>query len=119
MRRAWWRRGPPGGAPPRGPTPPPEPARVSVSLPLLEPLPELEPARSRAADDDGAADTGALSQAEPVLTETMAELYLKQGHKTDAWRGDQARLRPRPGDGPLAAQVAPLAGQALARRGAA
>src|SRR5260370_3468658 len=113
MRRAWWRRGPPGGAPPRGPTPPPEPERVSMPLPLLEPLPELEPARSRAADDDGAADTGALSQAEPVLTETMAELYLKQGHKTDALRVYQALLRQRPGDVQLAAKIAQLSGQAL------
>ncbi len=103
----------PRRGPPRRPTPPPEPARVSMPLPLLEPLPELEPARSRAADDDGAADTGALSQAEPVLTETMAELYLKQGHKTDALRVYQALLRQRPGDVQLAAKIAQLSGQAL------
>src|SRR5260370_22913492 len=113
MRRAWWRRGPPGGAPPRGPTPPPEPERVSMPLPLLEPLPELEPARSRAADDDGAGDTGALSQAEPVLTETMAELYLNQGHKTDALRVYQWLLGQPPADLQLPARIAQLAGQAL------
>src|SRR5258706_421730 len=96
------------GPPPR-PAPPPEPARASVPLPLLD----LEPARPRAADDDGAADAGALSQVEPVLTETMAELYLKQGHKTDALRVYQALLLQRPGDVQLAAKIAQLSGQGM------
>ncbi len=94
------------GPPPR-PAPPPEPARVSVPLPLLD----LEPARPRAPDDDGAADAGALSHVEPVLTETMAELYLKQGHKTDALRVYQALLLQRPGDAQLSAKIAQLSGQ--------
>jgi len=96
------------GPPPR-PAPPPEPARVSVPLPLLD----LEPARPRATDDDGAADAGALSQVEPVLTETMAELYLKQGHTTDALRVYQALLLQRPGDVQLAAKIAQLSGQGM------
>ena len=96
------------GPPPR-PAPPPEPARVSVPLPLLD----LEPTRPRAPDDDGAADAGALSQVEPVLTETMAELYLKQGHKTDALRVYQALLQQRPGDVQLAAKIAQLSGQGM------
>ena len=50
------------------PTPPPPP----------QPPPPPPPAAVALSDDDGAADTAALSQAEPVLTETMAELYLKQ-----------------------------------------
>ncbi|HXI34745.1 MAG TPA: tetratricopeptide repeat protein [Gemmatimonadales bacterium] len=100
------------GPPPR-PSPPPEPARVSMPLPLLE-LPEPEPVRSRAADDDGAADAAALSHAEPVLTETMAELYLKQGHKTDALRVYQALLLQRPGDAQLAAKIAQLSGTVAA-----
>jgi tetratricopeptide (TPR) repeat protein len=102
---------PPRRGPPPRPAPPPEPARASIPLPLLEPLPEPKPARPRAADDDGAADAGALSQVEPVLTETMAELYLKQGHQADALRVYQALLMQRPGDAQLAAKVAQLSGQ--------
>ena len=60
------------------------------------------------ADDDGAADTAALSQAEPVVTETMAELYLKQGHQEDALRVYQALLAQRPADLRLRARVKAL-----------
>src|SRR6266566_6486682 len=60
------------------------------------------------ADDDGAADTAALSQAEPVVTETMAELYLKQGHQEDALRVYQALLAQRPADLRLRARVEAL-----------
>jgi hypothetical protein len=59
-------------------------------------------------DDDGAADTATLSQAEPVLTETMAELYLKQGHQQDALRVYQALLAQRPNDTKLRARVEQL-----------
>jgi hypothetical protein len=59
-------------------------------------------------DDDGAADTAALSQAEPVLTETMAELYLKQGHPQDALRVYQALLAQRPNDAKLKSKVEQL-----------
>ncbi|HEV2750241.1 MAG TPA: tetratricopeptide repeat protein [Gemmatimonadales bacterium] len=80
---------PPPLPPPPAPTPPP-PAAVALS------------------DDDGAADTAALSRAEPVLTETMAELYLRQGHQEDALRVYQALLAQRPGDGRLRARVESL-----------
>jgi hypothetical protein len=56
------------------------------------------PALGLTDDDDGAADTAALSQAEPVLTETMAELYLSQGHREDALRVYQALAVQRPHD---------------------
>src|SRR5439155_724333 len=56
------------------------------------------PAAVVLSDDDGAADTAALSRAEPVLTETMAELYLRQGHQEDALRVYQALLAKRPAD---------------------
>jgi hypothetical protein len=59
-------------------------------------------------DDDGAADTAALSRAEPVLTETMAELYLKQGHPQDALRVYQALLAQRPNDARLKRKVEQL-----------
>jgi len=59
-------------------------------------------------DDDGAADTAALSRAEPVVTETMAELYLRQGHPDEALRVYEALLAKRPGDRRLRARVAGL-----------
>jgi len=81
-------------APPAPPAPPPQPARVPAAVAL--------------SDDDGAADTATLSQAEPVLTETMAELYLKQGHPQDALRVYQALLAQRPGDARLKSKVEQL-----------
>jgi tetratricopeptide (TPR) repeat protein len=88
-----------------------------VDLPLLmpdddaktppKPRPSL-PAAVALSDDDGAADTATLSQADPVLTETMAELYLKQGHQQDALRVYQALLAQKPSDGRLRAKVAQL-----------
>jgi len=67
------------------------------------------PAAVQLSDDDGAADTAALSRAEPVVTETMAELYLRQGHPDDALRVYQALLAQRPGDPRLRARVDGLA----------
>jgi len=82
---------PPFAAAQRTPAPPtPPPAAVALS------------------DDDGAADTAALSGVEPVLTETMAELYLRQGHQEDALRVYQALLAQRPTDARL--RVESLAG---------
>ena len=67
------------------------------------------PAAVALSDDDGAADTAALSRAEPVVTETMAELYLKQGHQQDALRVYQALLAQRPTDAKLKQKVEQLA----------
>ena len=79
------------------PPPPPAPSpRSSI------------PAAVALSDDDGAADTTTLSQAEPVLTETMAELYLKQGHQQDALRVYQALLAQRPTDAKLRGKVEQL-----------
>ncbi len=77
------------------------------------------PAAVALSDDDGAADTATLSRAEPVLTETMAELYLRQGHQEDALRVYQALLAQRPGDARLAARVEALSpgGRRERRRG--
>lgn len=66
------------------------------------------PAAVALSDDDGAADTATLSQAEPVLTETMAELYLKQGHQQDALRVYQALLAQKPNDAKLKRKVEEL-----------
>jgi len=86
----------PGGAASALPPPPPPPPPAAVAL----------------SDDDGAADTTALSRAEPVLTETMAELYLRQGHQEEALRVYEALLAKRPTDARLRGRV-----EALARGG--
>src|SRR5206468_4341159 len=78
--------------PPAPPAPPAPPRPKARALP----------------DDDGAADTATLSRAEPVLTETMAELYLRQGHQQDALRVYQALLAQRPNDPKLRSKVKQL-----------
>ena len=95
---------PPVPVPPPAPPPPP---RASGGVPAAVAL----------SDDDGAADTATLSKAEPVVTETMAELYLKQGHYQDALRVYQALLAQRPNDAKLKAKVAQLAGGAAPKKG--
>ena len=101
-------------APARRPTPPPPPAP-----PPPPPSPPVAaiPAAVALSDDDGAADTATLSQAEPVLTETMAELYLKQGHQHDALRVYQALLAQRPTDARLRRKVEQLSGGGQSRQG--
>jgi hypothetical protein len=95
---------PPPAAPPPPPPPPPSPAaRIPAAVAL--------------SDDDGAADTATLSQAEPVLTETMAELYLKQGHQQDALRVYQALLAQRPNDTKLKSRVEHLSSGGRKRSG--
>src|SRR3989442_9399398 len=95
-------------APPPPPPPPAPPAVAEEAPPSALPTPP--PAAVALSDDDGAADTAALSRAEPVLTETMAELYLRQGHQEDALRVYQALLAKRPADRRLRGRVASLAG---------
>src|SRR2546428_228492 len=80
----------------------------SASTPTPTPPPQGFPAAVALSDDDGAADTATLSQAEPVLTETMAELYLKQGHQQDALRVYQSLLAQRPTDAKLRSKVEQL-----------
>src|SRR2546429_783417 len=101
-------------APPRrravASAPLPAPALPEWPAPLAPPEPPaaVPPAAVVLSDDDGAADTAALSRAEPVLTETMADLYLKQGHSEEALRVYQALLAQRPDDVRLHARVAAL-----------
>src|SRR5437016_11817256 len=82
---------------------PPSPAPPFPAAPLPPPTPP--PAAVVLSDDDGAADTAALSRAEPVVTETMAELYVKQGHPEEALRVYRALLEQRPDDARLPARV--------------
>ena len=46
----------------------------------------------------------------PFVTETMAELYLQQGHRDEAVRVYRALLEQRPGDAALQAKIASLTG---------
>jgi len=78
--------------------------------PVVSAPPPPPPAAVALSDDDGAADTAALSRAEPVLTETMAELYLRQGHQEEALRVYEALLAKRPTDARLRGRVEALAG---------
>ena len=89
--------------------PPPVFAEQAPSAPPPAP-PTAPPAAVALSDDDGAADTAALAHVEPVLTETMAELYLRQGHQEDALRVYQALLAKRPTDARLRGKVESLAG---------
>ena len=95
------------------------PAAKAPPTPPVPPVPPSPPAPPRASrvpaavalsDDDGAADTATLSKAAPVVTETMADLYLKQGHHQDALRVYQALLAQRPNDAKLKAKVQQLSG---------
>ncbi len=99
------------------PTPPPR-TSGGGSRRVSAPAPMPPPAAVTLSDDDGAADTAALSQAEPVVTETMADLYLRQGHREDALRVYEALLAQRPRDARLQAKVNELSGRAPARRAA-
>jgi len=112
-------------APPAGVSPS-EDELPTIDLPLIMPddvrqaAPPAAPAMPAAvvlSDDDGAADTAALSRAEPVVTETMAELYLRQGHADEALRVYQALLAQRPEDRRLRARVAGLSSGDRGARG--
>ena len=93
-------------------SPPPQPDPESAAAPGRRTPTSASgpPAAVTLSDDDGAADTAALSRVEPVLTETMAELYLKQGHQEEALRVYQALHAQRPGDARLRAKVDALSG---------
>ena len=100
--------------PPPPPPPPPQPA-AQKPPPRAAPPP---PAAVALSDDEGAADVAALSRVEPVVTETMAELFLKQGHREDALRVYESLVAGRPGDARLAARVAELSRPAASRKAA-
>lgn len=92
---------------------PPVPAAAPAStprasVPQAPPPAPSPPPLGRVDDDDGAADQAVLSQAEPVLTETMAELYLRQGHREDALRVYEALAAQRPFDARLRDKLAEL-----------
>ena len=90
-------------------TPAPEPAAEVIDFipPAAEPPPEPpKPAPVAPAAPAPVAATADASSA--FVTETMAELYLKQGHKDEALRVYRALLEKRPGDAGLLAKIASL-----------
>jgi tetratricopeptide (TPR) repeat protein len=97
-------------APPFPPAPAPAAQRAPAVAGAGGSVGAQPPAAVALSDDDGAADTVALARVEPVLTETMAELYLRQGHQEDALRVYQALLAKRPADARLRGRVEALAG---------
>lgn len=101
-----------GAGPELEPEPAPEPA-TAAAVPGPEPA---APTIPRLPDDDGAADTETLSRAEPVVTETMAELYLRQGHRQDARRVYEALSAQRPHDERLQQKLAELSAELPVRR---
>lgn len=80
-------------------TAPATPAPVSPSLDdiRLDVPPAREPEAAPAPPESG-----------PFVTETMAELYLKQGHRDEALRVYRALLEQKPGDATLRARIASL-----------
>lgn len=96
----------------------PSPRRSSAAMREPEPprrtsrTSDAIPAAVSMSDDDGAVDAATLSAAEPVVTETMGDLYLQQGHREDALRVYRALLADRPGDPRLAAKLRSLEGPA-------
>ena len=102
------------------PTPPQ--AHAQVAPPRPPAIPELEMGDVSAAPPQAAAGSqeleflnvsdgqpaGAAPESVPFMTETMAELYLQQGHREEALRVYRAVLAQRPGDASLRATVARL-----------
>ncbi len=72
--------------------PPPSPPRPTDGLPLLEPFEDEEPASAPA----------------PFVTETMAELYVKQGHHAKAIEVYRQLIAQSPGDASLKEKLARL-----------
>lgn len=83
------------------PVPPPPQPVAAAPLPIIYP-----PAEGQAADVD---EIVAGGEPEPILTETMAELYLRQGHRHEALRVYRQLAARTPGDVHLRERVAELA----------
>ena len=81
-----------------------EPSSSSNDLPLIFPDEEPAPAPAPAAREGEAGG----AEPEPVLTETMAELYAKQGLMTEARDIYRKLVAQRPEDAGLAARLAAL-----------
>ena len=84
-----------------------------IVVPAAAPAAELEPQASESQpleflSVDEPSEPAPAPESGPFVTETMAELYLQQGHREEALRVYRALLEQRPGDAPLQAKVASL-----------
>lgn len=103
---------------PPAPAPPPQGASSDDELPLLDlgalpgmaaaPAPGVAPPATAFEPPDLAEEVASAPDAGPFVTETMAELYLQQGHREEALRVYRALLEQRAGDVSLASKVAAL-----------
>ena len=82
-------------------SPPQEASRADPMPPRLSLL-DVPVAAEATANPAGVPESG------PFVTETMAELYLQQGHREEALRVYRALLEQRPGDAALQGRVAKL-----------
>jgi tetratricopeptide (TPR) repeat protein len=101
----------PVSAPSPPPTAVPELDIGEIVVPAAAPAAEVEPQASESQpleflSVDEASEPAPESG--PFVTETMAELYLQQGHREEALRVYRALLEQRPSDAPLQAKVASL-----------
>ena len=87
------------------PPAPPEPRQHGTPL-AVRAIDEFTPVAPPEPVPD---ESAAPPESGPFVTETMAELYLKQGHREEALRVYRALLDQRPDDASLAAKVAALA----------
>ncbi|MEK7401037.1 MAG: tetratricopeptide repeat protein [Gemmatimonadota bacterium] len=89
---------PPATPEPEVPAAPTEIPAPALSIAAAAPV-ELEVETPAPAPDSG-----------PFVTETMAELYLQQGHRDEALRVYRALLEQRPGDAKIEGKIAELTG---------
>ena len=83
---------------------------LGTPVPAVEAVPEAPAAEppTPVLEDWSPPPAETAAEAGPFVTETMAELYLHQGHREEALRVYRALLEQRPGDAALASKVAAL-----------
>jgi hypothetical protein len=94
----------------------PHEAAVESAMPEAAAVEEdVIPTEEMALDDAGTEEPGAPMDSDLVVTESMAELFLTQGHPADALRIFRELLARRPDDDRLATRVAGLESQESAQ----
>ena len=83
------------------------PVEEPVASPTIDFIPP-EPVETPAREPEPVAAAPQSDSSSAFVTETMAELYLKQGHHEEALRVYRALLEKRPGDAGLQAKIASL-----------
>lgn len=74
--------------------------------PIAAEADDSDPFASAAAAENG--DPGFVPEPEPIVTESMAELFLRQGHRLEALRVYRELVHRRPDDARLAAKIIEL-----------